>query len=180
MFEFFNSLEDPRRGQGQRHQLDNIFIIVIMAIISGHQGFRGFARFAEANAKELTEVLELKHGVPKFNTFRDVLTALDEQILVQQFIKWVKDYLPKVVDKYIALDGKAIKATTNGGNTKLQNFVALVNAFGHSSGVVYGMQSYENNKSGEGQALRDLVKALGMKDIIFTMDALHAQKKLST
>ena len=180
MFEFFNSLEDPRRGQGQRHRLDNVLIIVIMAIISGHQGFRGFARFAKANAKELTEVLQLKHGVPGFNTFRDLLTALDEQVLVRQFIRWVKDYLPGLSDEFVALDGKAIRATTSGGNTGLQNFVALVNAFGHSSGMVYGMQPYENSKSGEGQALRDLVVNLGMKDTVFTVDALHTQKKLST
>ncbi|MEM9685525.1 MAG: transposase family protein [Bacteroidota bacterium] len=54
MFEFFNSLQDARRGQGQRHKFDNILIIVIMAIISGHQGLRGFTRFAKANEKELT------------------------------------------------------------------------------------------------------------------------------
>ena len=179
MFEFFNSLEDARRGQGQRHRFDNILIIVIMAIISGHQGLRGFARFAKANEKELTQVLELRHGVPGFNTFRDVLTNLNEQILVDKFIAWVKNYLPNVVDEFVALDGKAIKATTNGGNTKLQNFVALVNAFGHHSGVVYGMQSYENGKSSEAPALRDLVEKLAMKDVVFTMDALHTQKKRS-
>lgn len=180
MFEFFNSLEDARRGQGQRHKFDNILIIVIMAIISGHQGLRGFARFAKANEKELTQVLKLKHGVPRFNTFRDVLMSLNEQILVDKFIAWVKNYLPNLADEFVALDGKAIKATTNGGNTKLQNFVAMVNAFGHHSGVVYGMQSYENGKSSEAAALRDLVEKLAMKDVVFTMDALHAQKKLST
>jgi len=42
------------------------------------------------------------------------------------------------------------------------------------------MKSFENGKSGEGQALRDLVEQLGLKDKVFTMDALHAQKKLST
>lgn len=180
MFEFFNSLEDARRGQGQRHKFDNILIIVIMAIISGHQGLRGFARFAKANQEELTQVLKLRHGVPGFNTFRDVLMNLNEQILVDKFITWVKNYLPNVADQFVALDGKAIKATTNGGNTTLQNFAALVNAFGHHSGVVYGMQSYENGKSSEAPALRDLVEKLAMKDVVFTMDALHAQKKRST
>ena len=180
MFEFFNSLVDPRRGQGLRHQLDDVLIIVIMAILSGHQGLRGFTRFAKGNEAELTEILELKYGVPCFYTFRAVLTGLDAQILATKFIQWVKSYLPDTADDFIALDGKAIKATSKGGNTKLQNFVAVVNAFGHSSGMVYGMESYENGKSGEAQALRDLVTNLGLKDKVFTMDALHTQKKLLT
>ena len=180
MFEFFDVLEDPRRGQGQRHKLHDVLTIIIMAILSNHQGLRGFTRFAKANSQELTQLLNLKHGVPCYFTFRAILIELDEQLLVKQFIQWVQDYLPDTADEYIALDGKAIKATTQGGNTSLQNFVSVVNAFGHTSGLVYGMKSFENGKSGEGQALRDLVEQLGLKDKVFTMDAQHAQKKLST
>ena len=58
--EFFSTIVDPRRGQGQRHTLENIMTIIMMAIISGHQGIRGFCRFAENNETELTEVLKLK------------------------------------------------------------------------------------------------------------------------
>jgi len=176
MLEFINSLEDPRRGQGMRHQLEDIMVIILMAILSGHQGLRGFARFAKANSAELTEILNLKHGVPCYYTFRTIINGIEEQILADQFISWVKNYTSNESDDFIALDGKSIRSTLQGGNTKLQNFVAVVNAFGHRSGLVYGMESYENGRSGEGQALRDLVKKLGLKDKVFTMDALHSQK----
>jgi len=180
MFEFFDSLTDPRRRQGQRHKFSDVLIIVIMAILSGHQGLRGFARFAKSNVKELTEVLNLKHGVPCYFTFRSIFTGLEEQLLSAKFIQWVKSYLPDTADDFIALDGKAIKATTKGGNTNLQNFVSVVNAFGHRSKMVYGMKYFENGKSGEAEALRKLVEQLGLKDKVFTMDALHTQKKLLT
>lgn len=180
LFEFVESLEDPRRGQGQRHKLLDIIVIVIMAILSGHQGLRGFTRFAKANSEELTELLNLKHGVPGYNTFLSVLQGLDEQVMASKFIEWVKTYIPDDADEFISLDGKAIRATSQGGNTKRQNFVAVVNAFGHTSGLVYGMKSYQNGKSGEGQALRDLVSQLGLKGKVFTVDALHSQKKHST
>lgn len=175
--DFFNSLEDPRRSQGVRHQFNDILTMVIMAILSGHQGLRGFARFAKANAEELTKVLNLKHGVPCFYTFRSVLSGLEQQLLAQSFIDWVKTYLPQSADTFVAIDGKAIKATKVGGNTCLHNFVSVVNAFGHSSGMVYGMESFENGKIGEAQALRELVKKLGLKDKVLTLDALHTQKK---
>jgi len=176
--EFIESLEDPRRKQGLRHQFKDVLVIIIMAILSGHQGLRGFTRFAKANAEELTEVLQLKYGVPGYSVFRSVLLSLDDQILAAKFIAWVKQSVPASADNFIALDGKAIKATSKGGQTKLQNFVAVVNAFGHQSGMVYGMKSFENGKSGEAQALRDLIEQLGLKDKIFTMDALHAQKNI--
>jgi hypothetical protein len=96
-----------------------------MAILSGHQGLRGFNRFAKSNAEELTEALKLKHGVSGYSTFQTLLKDLDEQILVTKFIEWVKSIVPASADDFIALDGKAIKATTAGGNTKWQNFVAV-------------------------------------------------------
>jgi len=178
--DFFDSIPDPRRSQGQRHQLADVLLIIMMAILSGHQGIRGFARFAKANAAELTTQLKLKYGVPCYFTFHSILTGLDEQLLVAKFIQWVKNSLPESADDFIALDGKAIVASSSGGLTSAQNFVAVVNAFGHRSGLVYGMQSFENGKSGEGEALRKLVSELGLKDKVFTLDALHTQKKLSS
>jgi DDE_Tnp_1-associated len=178
--EFFSTLTDPRRGQGQRHSLQNILTIVIMAILSGHQGIRGFARFAENNEKELTEVLSLRHGVPCYYTFQVLMTALNEQIVIQKFMLWMRQYHAQLADSFISLDGKVVKSTVAGGNTAFQNFVSIVSAFGHQSGMAYGMKSFENGKSGEMQALRDLVSDLGLSDKIFTMDALHTQKKLLT
>lgn len=178
MFEFFSSLEDPRRGQGQRHSFTNIMTIVIMGILTGEQGFRGFYRFAKSNAEELTAVLDMKHGIPRYNTIRGALLSIDEDVLVKEFIKWTQNYALEATpaDDFIALDGKAIRATTSGGNTSKQNFVSVVNAFGHKSGIVYGMQPFENGKSGETEALRKLVEKLGIKEVVFTLDALHTKK----
>lgn len=176
MLEFFSTLTDPRRGQGQRHKLHHVLSIVIMAILSGHQGLRGFTRFAASNEKELVELFKLKHGVPCFYTLRSVLNGLDEQLLAQRFISWVKGYHLALGDEFVSLDGKAVASSVHGGNTGLQNFISVVSAFGHQSGIVYGMKSFENGKSGEAEALRALVQQLGLSDKVLAMDALHTQK----
>lgn len=178
IFDFFAGLSDPRRGQGQRHKLENILAIVVMAILSGHQGLKGFARFASSNRAELEKALSLKHGVPCFFTIRAVLSGLEEQLLARKFTAWVKTYNQQIDDRFIALDGKAVSSTIQGGNTKLQSFVSVVSAFGHQSGLVLGMKSFENGKEGEAEALRQLVGQLGLADKIFTMDALHTQKNI--
>lgn len=179
MLDFVSGIKDPRRGQGQRHKLEHIIVIVVMAIISGHQGLKGFARFAANNEEELHALFHFKYGVPRFNTIRSVLNGLDEQLLAKQFAKWIKSYHSDLADDFVALDGKAVRSTTKGGNTDLQNFISVVSAFGHHSQLVYAMSSYENNKTNEGQALRAVVEQLGLSELIFTMDALHAQKKPS-
>lgn len=178
--QYFKMLEDPRRPQGQRHSLEDILTIVIMAILSGYQGFRGFARFAKSNEEELVDVLNLKHGVPCYHTFYSLLTTLSESILVDTFVEWMKGYHPQILDDYVALDGKSVKSTVSGGNTASQNFSSIVSAFGHQSKLVYGMQSFQNKKSGEIEALQNLVGKLGLVDKVFTVDALHTKKKHST
>lgn len=176
LFDFVSGLSDPRRGQGQRHSLQNVLVIVIMAILSGHQGLGGFARFAASNAVELTEALQLKHGVPCYYTFQAILSALNEQLLAKHFIDWMRQYHPDLGDNFISLDGKSVKSSVHGGNTELQNFVSVVSAFGRQSGIVYRMRSFENGKGGEVPALRELVSNLGLSDKVFTMDAAHSKK----
>ena len=55
----------------------------------------------------------------------------------------------------------------------------MVSLFTHKVGVVLGAQSIENKKENEGQAARELISKFSEKGIIFTMDALHCQKKHS-
>ena len=91
---------------------------------------------------------------------------------------WVRGYHASFSDDSVALDGKLLRSTGKGLNTSKQSFVSVVSAFGHQSGLIYGMLSFANGKSGEAEVLRSLVKQLGLTDKILTMDAMHAQKKL--
>ncbi len=177
--EFVSMLDDPRRGQGQRHSLFNVLTIVIMAILSGHQGFRGFERFARVNSDELTQALNLKHGVPTYQTIYAVLTKLNWQVLGDKFVRWSQAYHRDWPEEFIALDGKSVKSTVGGGNTEHQHFTAAVTAFGHHSGIVYGTEPFDNGEQGsEVEALRRLVKKLGLQGKVFTMDAAHTKKNL--
>lgn len=177
---FVATLKDPRRSEGKRHKLEDIILIIIMAIISGEQGIRGFERFASTNEKELTELLKLKHGVPSFQTFQHIFSELNEDYLAQKFMTWLKTHEKSKLheDSIIAIDGKAISATYSGKQTKQQNFVMVVNAFGHTSGLVHGMKAFENKKAHESHNLRELIIELGYTKKVYTADALHCQKKL--
>ncbi|MBK8923796.1 MAG: hypothetical protein IPM81_20300 [Saprospirales bacterium] len=45
------------------------------------------------------------------------------------------------------------------------------------SGLVHQMVHFESGKAYEAEAVRQLVEKLGLKGAIFTLDALHCQKK---
>ncbi|HRI26749.1 MAG TPA: ISAs1 family transposase [Chitinophagales bacterium] len=176
---FTKLFNDPRRGQGQRHRLHDIIVIMLMAILTGHQSIKGFARFAKSNRAELIAHLGLKHGVPSFNTFRYILESIGEDIFAQNFLIYMKQQYGVLADEYISIDGKSVRSSVKGGNTDNQHFVSLVSAFGQNSKMVYGMQAFENKKSAESEIVRDLASKLALKDKTFTLDALHCQKKRS-
>lgn len=178
LFDFLSLIDDPRRAQGQRHSLPTILGIVIMAILSGHQGLKGFARFAKSNAEELIPLFALKHGVPCFGTIRSVLMNLNKDALAVKFGDWMRPYASNEDENWIACDGKGLNSTVNNPHDSLQSFVSVVSAFGHQSGLVYGMTAFDNGKSGECRALIELVETLGLKGAILTMDALHTKKNI--
>ncbi len=55
----------------------------------------------------------------------------------------------------------------------------MVSAFSHYRGEILGVKVMENKKQSEIVAVQDLLELLDLSGVIFTMDALHCQKKLS-
>jgi len=47
------NIEDKRRGAGQRHKIDVVLMITIMATMSGYTGFRAIGDFTKRYKKEL-------------------------------------------------------------------------------------------------------------------------------
>jgi hypothetical protein len=80
----------------------------------------------------------------------------------------------------VAADGKSIKSTLSDYTESYQNFIRSVSAFTHESGVVLHLQMMNNKHISELEVVRQLIAALAGQPIVFTLDALHAQKKLSS
>lgn len=177
LLDFLTGFIDPRRGQGQRHPLPVFLAMVIMAIISGHQGLKGFTRFMKGNKDELTRKFQLKHGVPSFGTIRTLLQSVNPDELASKFAHWMEQYYPAGQNVWLALDGKALGSTVQNPHGSLQSFVYVVSMFAQRSGLVHQLRSFESAKAYEAEAVRQMVEKLGLKEAIFTLDALHCQKK---
>ena len=71
--EFFHQVRDPRRRRRQRFALPALLWMTFLAIASGYKGPRKTAQFGRSNAPFFTTYFGLRHGLPSYGTFRDLL-----------------------------------------------------------------------------------------------------------
>ena len=73
----FAELSDRRSVGSQRHDLREILMIALCAVLSGGQTAVDMAVFAEAKQEFLRSFLRLKNGVPSHDTFSRMFRQLD-------------------------------------------------------------------------------------------------------
>lgn len=175
LYERFKDLNDFRRGQGKVHKLELVLLIVTMSMMSGYIGIRATGDFIERNRKDLLDLFKPKNDkLPSFQTISRVLQCLNFANLNKIFIDWSKDYIDK--DTWYSIDGKGISGTVKNAHNKLQEYSNLVSIFSNNNKQVLSVEKV-NNKSSEIFAVKDLIKALDLEGVIFTLDALHCQKE---
>jgi len=175
--EMLSTVEDPRSGHGLRHPLADVLLMCIMAMMSGYQGYREIGRFLKRNQKEFQQALRLLHKVPSHVTVRSILQSIDFDKFAASFNRWALQYVPMCKGDTKAVDGKAIAGTTSDCHGSYQNFVSLVSVFASQRGIVLSCDKTENGKESEIPTVQQLITALDVKGEVFTLDALHCQKK---
>lgn len=198
LLSFLSKVPDPRHKAGKRHPLPSLLAMVVLGNLSGYYGYRELGRFMERHAWEFVRLFGFKYGVPSYVTIREVLGMLDFEALKQAFQAWLgqlnlnqqasaqqepnqqgpnQQASAQQQQAAYSLDGKSLKSTLRDYSKSYQDFLALVQVYAHQSGLVVGQQAFHNGKQGEAQVVRDLIAKLDLKGAIFTMDALHCQKK---
>jgi len=169
-------IKDFRRKQGQRFELTQVLLIIIMGIMSGRFGYREIASFAKANHNDLVNRLKLKKSkIPSHVTIREVIINVDFESLNKAFSQWASGYVTIKKD-WLSIDGKSIKSTVDSSNTSYQNFVSMVSVFSQKRGQVIKTATFENKKIGEASVVQEMLEMLDLQDVVFTFDALHCKK----
>lgn len=177
LIEIFAQVKDPRRSQGLRITLPQIFCIITISNLCGHFGGRGIFRFANANKEIFIKELNLKHGIPSHVIFSDLLNRVNSSHLIKAFNKWASYYVPIKKGDLVSGDGKALMSTVSNRNKSSQKFEAVVSVFSQESGLVRAIAKYENSKESEIDIVTFLIENLKDLGMTLHLDALHAQKK---
>ena len=125
----FSTIQDPRRKQGVRVDLEQLLIMAVVSYLAGYSGYRGVCRFSKENADYFVPALKLRHGVPSHVTFREVLMNINQDELIKSFKNWSKEFVPLKNFDWLSVDGKALGSTVVNSQSKYQDFEAIVSLF---------------------------------------------------
>lgn len=177
LIESLQTVEDPRRLQGQRYSCTSILILIILSMLRNKHQYREIARLCELNRQEIVRLFGFKSGkAPSHVTFRSFIQQSDFRSLQTAFYQWAKDYVDIEEGEWISIDGKCIRSTVSDPDNQYQNFVSLVSLFSRKREQVLYAEKLENKKGNESKTVEELLDILDLKGAILTLDALHCKK----
>lgn len=171
--EAFVELPDPRTGPAQRHDLGEMILMALCAVLWGADSWVDCAEWAEDNEAWLKRYLVLERGTPSHDTFGRVFRLLDAKVFEACFRTWIGDLIG-VVAGVVAIDGKAACGSRDGHNTALHT----ISAYATASGLCLA-QEHTRGKGNEIPAIKALLDTLALKGCIVTIDAIGCQTAIA-
>lgn len=169
-------LTDPRLPRRRKHELIDVLMIAVTALLCGAENFSHMAQFGKAKEAWLRTFLTLANGIPSHDTFRRVFMLLSPEKFSAVFLSWTQSLRRAVGAEVVALDGKTVRRSFD--SAKGQSAIHLVSAWASANGLVLG-QIKVDDKSNEITAVPELLRALELAGCIVTMDALNCQKTIA-
>jgi predicted transposase YbfD/YdcC len=168
----FADLEDPRSGNAQRHELDEIVMIALLAVLCGAESCVDMALFGRSKEPLLRRFLELPGGVPSHDTFSRIFRLLDPAAFEACFGRYLRA-LSERVEGVVAIDGKTARRSFDRQHGRAP--LHLISAWACEQRLVLG-QLRVDDKANEIPALPELLALLTLDGCIVTADAMHCQK----
>lgn len=178
LLHYLQEVKDFRTQRGRKYELWVILLLIIMGILSGSKSYLALEEFGQRHYPALKEKLGLTtSSTPSDTTYRRILKGLDFHHLAEKFHNWMQQYVEIKPGEWLSIDGKSIKGTVSNFDNAYQNFVSLVSVYSHHQGVVVALQQFENKAESEQKVVQHLLATLHLEGVVFTLDALHTQKK---
>lgn len=176
--DYFATLTDPRcpDAPNSRHQLMDILLIAVCAVICGAEGWEDIEEYGTVHAKWFADILDLPHGIPGHDTFRRVLSRLDPEELTRCFIAWTEALSEASGGDIVSIDGKTLRHSFDRATG--QAAIHMVSAWASANRLVLGQLKVEE-KSNEITAIPKLLTMLDIAGAIVTIDAMGCQKEIA-
>lgn len=175
LFEHFAELEDPRIERTKLHQLSDILVITVCAVICGADNWVEVEGFGRAREEWLVQLLGLSNGIPSHDTFGRVYALLDAGQVEACFLSWVQELHQLTKGQLLAIDGKMVRRSHDQAREKRP--LHLVSVWAAANRVVLA-QTEVDAKGNEIGAIPVLLKMLEVSGCIVTIDAIGCQKSI--
>jgi len=176
IIEHFAGLQDPRIDRTKLHQLLDIVVIAICAIICGADDWVEVELFGNAKLPWLRTFLALPHGIPSHDTFGRVFARLNPEEFGRCFQDWVQAVYEITGGQVVPIDGKVLRGSRDGVLGKAG--IDMVSAWATANHLVLG-QVKVADKSNEITAIPQLLHMLELAGCIVTIDAIGCQREIA-
>ena len=175
---FFNGLPDRRAGN-KVHQLTDMVVIAVMAVICGADGWAQVSQFGRAKQKWLATFLELPGGIPSHDTFGRVFARLDPAAFERCFLAWTSALVELSGGRLVAIDGKAIRNSFAHAWDR-SGMAHLVSAMVCQGGnrTAFGQVAVAD-KSNEITAIPKLLALIDLRGAVVTIDAMGTRREVA-
>ncbi len=177
LIEHFAKLKDPRIDRTKHHNLIDIVVIAICAVIGGADSWADVELFGKSKKEWFSKLLDLPNGIPSHDTFGRVFARLDAEQFENCFIDWVRAVSDVVEGQIVAIDGKTIRRSHDRFIGK--SAIHMVNAWASANRLILG-QTKVDERSNEITAIPELLRVLDVSGCIVTIDAMGCQKDVAT
>ena len=157
LVECFSIIRDPRQESKIDHELIDILILCVLAVICGAEGWQDIEEVGHARLNWLQERGFFKKGIPVDDTIARIVSSLNPEELQSCFIKWMAAVEEATNGKIIAVDGKTLRHSYD--KKKRKSAIHMVSAYAAENGVVLG-QKKTDDKSNEITAIPALLDLL--------------------
>ena len=172
----FGDLTDPRVERTKLHQLMDIVVIAICAVIAGADNWEDVEAFGKAQQEWFQTFLELPNGIPSDDTFTRVFARLAPEQFQTCFVRWIAAVSQRIGGQVIAIDGKVLRRSPDPGIG--QAAIDMVSAWAAAHRLVLGPVKV-TDKSNEITAIPRLLEALEISGGIVTIDAMGCQTDIA-
>ena len=173
----FSDLPDPRTDRHRiRHQLMDMVVIAICAVLCGADSWVTVESFGRAKFTWLSRLLQLPHGIPSHDTFSRVFGLLDSVAFERCFINWIKQVIKVTDGQVVAVDGKQLRRSYDTASDA--GAIRLVSAWASSQSVTLGQQKVAAH-SNEIPAIPQLLEMLTLSGCIVTTDAMGCHPQIA-
>jgi predicted transposase YbfD/YdcC len=170
----FVSITDPRQAWKVEHDLVELLVVAVNAVLVGADTFVEIELWAKEKIEWLRKYLRLVNGIPSHDTFGRLFGLIDAQEFEAAFRRWVSKILPALGGQVVALDGKTSRRSGGVDATALH----LVSAFAAGAGLVLGQRATAE-KSNEKTAIPELLATLALQGCTVTIDAMGTQANIA-
>ena len=197
---FFADIKDFRRPQGQKYDLSHLFAFATLAVLCNAKSYRDIHRFVKTHFNALIADFNLGwKAAPAYTTIRNAIIGVNPEELEAAFRAFTQSMLhywpvhervasdkdisgitlatctaPLLPHIAIAMDGKTLRGSYD--SFKAQPALHQLFFYDQERKLILGHMNTEG-KGCEMIAAQALLEQVVLPGAVFTLDALHCQKK---